>query len=135
MRGDEYLFMLDSDVLPPPNIVNILIAHDLPMVGAWYSTKKLPNHPVVYDFNHTDENGIDIYDKRYEEGTGLEQVDGAGAGCWLMRRDVAEALGPKPYDMNSGGEDLKLCSAVRKLGFPIHIDWSLASAHVGVFFV
>jgi hypothetical protein len=63
---------------------------------------------------------------------GLEKVDVAGAGCWLMHRSVAEAIGRRPYDMNDGGEDLKLCQKVREAGFDLHIDWSVECLHVGV---
>ena len=65
----------------------------------------------------------------------MERVDGAGAGSWLMRRDVAEALGESPYDMNSGGEDLKLCRKITEAGFEMFVDWNTPCAHCGVFFV
>ena len=129
---------LESDVSPAPGIVDRLLAHtknpDVLMVGGWYRKKGEPYHPVVYQELGVDENDYFGY-RIYEEddiGEGLEQVDAAGAGCWLMHRSVAEAIGPRPYDMQHGGEDLKLCRAVRDAGFKIWIDWSIACAHVGV---
>lgn len=127
-----HLVMLDSDVLPPPDFLERLLAHDKPMVGGWYRKKGEPYPPVVYDFEKTEADGVHWWRIRPEAGTGLEQVDGAGAGCWLMRRDVAEALGKAPYSMSEGGEDLTLCKRLRDLGIPIFIDWSVACAHVGV---
>jgi len=50
----------------------------------------------------------------------------------VMRRDAAEALGENPYDMNSGGEDMKLCLRLKELGIPIFVDWSIQCAHAGV---
>lgn len=146
-KAGSHLLMLDSDVLPPPGFVDRMLKHDKPIVGGWYRKKeKYPvkdldgkvttvQRPIVYDFMHTDPSGIDIFSQRVFPGKGLERVDGAGAGAWLMRRDVAEALGRSPYDMNSGGEDLKLCRRITQAGFDIFVDWDAACAHCGVFYV
>ncbi len=130
--GVERLVMLDSDVIPPPDFLGRLLAHKLPMVGGWYRKKADPYPPTVYDFERIDEEGIYKYNIRKEPGTGLESVDGAGAGCWLMHRDVAVAIGEGPYDMLHGGEDLALCRRVHEAGFETWIDWSVACAHAGV---
>lgn len=128
----KWMVMLDSDVMPPPNFLPRLLEYNLPLVGGWYSRKDRNNEPVVYDYVKMEGDGVHWWQIRKTPGEGLEKVDGAGAGVWLMRRDVAEALGPNPYDMEHGGEDLVLCRKVTELGFPIHIDWSIACAHVGV---
>ena len=104
------------------------------MVGGWYRQKAEPYSPVVYQDLGVDDDGI-LLKRIYEEfeiGKGLEQVDAAGAGCWLMHRSVAEAIGDRPYDIEHGGEDLKLCLKVREAGFSIFIDWDRACAHIGV---
>lgn len=131
----EWLVMLDSDVLPPPNFLDKLLAYKKPLVGGWYRKKGGINNPVVYDYKGLDADGKMAWLARAEPGTGLEQVDGAGAGVWLMHRTVAEAIGERPYDMTRGGEDLELCLKVTAAGFPIFIDWSINCAHCGVMYV
>jgi len=136
---NDYLFMLDSDVIPPPRTVEILLKHmqqrpDVRMVGGWYKIKAEPYNPVVYHDDGVDDRGIAQY-RQYgnnEVGTGLEEVDAAGAGCWMVHRSVAEAIGKSPYHMAEGGEDLLLCRKVREAGFKLWIDWSQACAHAGV---
>jgi hypothetical protein len=130
----SHLMMIDSDVLMPAGAVEKLIAYDLPLVCGFYNSKHPlhPNHPVVYDFVPGTGDNDYAWLHRTEEGKGLEQVDGIGWGCCLMRRDVAEALGEKPYDMSHGTEDLVMCYKLRKLGVPIYLDWSINCAHVGV---
>ena len=135
----EFLFMLDSDVLPPPEIVDKLLKHmqrrkNIRMVGGWYRKKAEPYQPVVYHEDGLDDRGVMQY-RQYgnnEVGKGLEKVDAAGAGVWMMHRSVADALGEKPYHMAEGGEDLLLCRKVREAGFDLFIDWRLACAHAGV---
>jgi len=143
----SHLLMLDSDVLAPPRLIETLLLHRKDMVGGWYRKKeKYPaemsdgsiqkiQRPVVYDFDRTEDNGVSYYVQRLEAKTGLEKVGGAGAGCWLMSRKVAEALGKSPYDMNSGGEDMVICKKITDLGFDLWVDWDLACAHAGVFYV
>lgn len=131
----EWLLMLDSDVLPPPHFLETLLSHKLPMVGGWYRKKGHGNPPVVYDYEGMSDKGKMQWRERKEPGTGLEKVDGAGAGCWLMNRAVAKAIGEEPYDLIRGGEDLALCLKVTEAGFPIHIDWNIACAHAGVMYV
>ena len=65
-------------------------------------------------------------------GTGLEKVDGMGAGCWLMSRELALALGPKPYSMSKATEDLVLSRKVMKLGYEMYVDWDINCLHLGV---
>jgi hypothetical protein len=133
-----YLMMLDSDILFPPKMVETLMAHDLPIVGGWYRDKKAEDHhPTVYDFVEDREDGVSVWRHRKNAGTGLEKVDAMGAGCWLMKREVALALGEEPYGKNiaGGGEDMKLCRRLMELNIPLHVDWSLNCAHLGVAFV
>lgn len=135
---NEFLWMLDSDVIPPPGIVETLLGHmertDVRIVGGWYRIKQEPYLPVVYEDDGFDERGIAQY-RQYsnnEVGKGLEEVDAAGAGCWMIHRSVVEAIGKKPFHMAEGGEDLLFCRKVREAGFKLWIDWSLSCAHAGV---
>ena len=138
-RSDaEYLFMLDSDVLVPPTAISKLLKHmerrkDVRIVGGWYKKKSEPYGPVVYHANGF-EGDIAQYQQygQNEIGEGLEKVDAAGAGCWMVHRSVVEALGESPFHMAEGGEDLVFCRKVQKAGFDLFIDWDLAAAHCGV---
>lgn len=128
-----YLMMLDSDILFPPKMLQTLMNHKLPIVGGWYKDKNaVDHHPVVYDFVEEEE-GVSVFRHRKEPGAGVERVDATGAGCWLMTRETALALGEEPYGKNiaGGGEDMKLCRRLMELNIPLHVDWSLNCAHLG----
>lgn len=135
----DWLVMLDSDVLPPPDFVDRLIRRakrndSIDMIGGWYRKKGEPFEPVVYHHVQQNDDGTHQYRVYHENeiGDGVERVDGAGAGCWVMHRKVAEDLGESPYSMDEGGEDLALCRKVHELGYGTYIDWSVACAHAGV---
>ena len=57
------------------------------------------------------------------------------AGCWLMARELAEALGKDPYSMDKAAEDLVLCKKIMDLGYEMWVDWDLPCAHCGVTYV
>lgn len=132
----EYLVMLDSDVMPPPEFLDKLLAHKKPFVAGWYRRKGHPYNPVVYEKDNGDtDKGMMSFTPCKDAGSGLQVVDGVGAGCCLMHRDVAKALGERPYSMERGGEDLDICRKIRQAGYQIWVDWSVACAHTGVMFV
>lgn len=144
--SSEYLLMLDSDVQPPPDALERLIAHDKPVVSGIYHKKenfivKDPNgndipisRPVVYDWAE-EKDGKYWFNNRMIDGSGLEKVAGVGMGCVLMSRDAAVKLGSRPFDMNAGGEDLVLCKKMMDLGIDLYVDWSVKCAHLGVSWV
>jgi hypothetical protein len=141
-----FLFMVDSDVLPPPDAIDRLLEHDLPVVGGWYRKKekfkvKKPDgsievvqRPVVYDYSRfKEETQKYMFNERLDAGQGLEKVDGIGAGCLLLRRDAAEKVGKSPYSLLFGGEDLTFCRTLHDNGIDIFVDWSINASHVGTF--
>jgi GT2 family glycosyltransferase len=143
-----YLLMLDSDVLPPPDLIERLMADDKPVVGGWYRKKekfavkeldgsvKIYQRPVVYDFSRYDaEKGHYFYGQRLEPGKGLERVDAMGAGCWLVKREVIEKIGRSPFSLNESGEDMCFCRAVYKAGYEVWVDWDIPCGHAGVWWV
>lgn len=132
--NSPYLMMLDSDIMFPPDLVDRLMAHNKPLVGGWYKDKQAREHwPTVYDFVE-EKDDLAMFRHRDKPGVGLEKVDAMGAGCWLMKREVAEALGETPYGDNiaKGGEDFIFCRKLMKLGIDLHVDWSINCAHWGV---
>jgi cellulose synthase/poly-beta-1,6-N-acetylglucosamine synthase-like glycosyltransferase len=141
-KNYDHLLMLDSDVIPPPNLIETLLGHNKAMVGGWYKKKeKFPvknvdgvvtgymSRPVVYSYKDGS------FTELLNPGKGLEKIGGAGAGCWLMRRDAAEAVGKDPYGDSARGEDLRLCRMLMEKGIDMFVDWSLDCQHTGVFSV
>jgi hypothetical protein len=76
--------------------------------------------------------------KDWKEGD-LVEVDATGTGCVLFEMSVFKKL-PRPWfrfrpnpDSEYGGivgEDIGLCSDLRKLGYKIYVDTSIPSGHL-----
>ena len=135
----DWLIGLDSDVLPPPRFIDMLLGTGKKFVSGWYKQKGKGMHPVVYDWLGDVSPGSDgkRYKIREEPGKGLEQVSAVGLGCFAMHREVAEKLGRSPYRMpfegtDHTGEDLKLCDKLNELGIGVWVNWDIACAHTGL---
>jgi len=132
-----YMMMLDSDVVDivnPTQLIAKLMSHKKHLVGGWYNNKPKDGaepHPVVYKHGK-DEAGKVGFMPFLQPGSGLEKVDGMGAGCWLMSRELAEELGPKPYSMSGGTEDIVISKKIMELGYGMWVDWDLHCGHLGV---
>jgi len=143
--GVQYLFFLDSDVIPPADAVLRLLAHNQPITSGVYFRRSPPH-------------GIPVMLKRHKTGavewvkslppSGLMEVDLVGAGCMLIRRDVLEKMSPiEPghhwfcWRVDRQGhlppgeclsEDFAMNLHAQRHGFKIYVDCSIRCRHVGL---
>lgn len=140
----DYIFFLDSDVIPPHDAVIRLMKHDLPIVSGVYCRRSPPHmHPVAMKGGQW--LPFDLPQNQ------LLEVDVVGAGCLLIRRDVLEKM--KPIAPEQGAhwfhwrvdmsgllppgealsEDYAFClHAKRQLGISTILDTSVRARHVGL---
>lgn len=91
-NGFDYLFFLDSDVVPPSDAVPRLLRHNLPIVSGVYYRRSPPlGLPVMMK---KDSNGNFGWVTGFKVPDLLE-VDVVGAGCLLIHRSVLERLPPQ----------------------------------------
>jgi hypothetical protein len=142
LSGDEdYLFFMDADMTFPANIVGRLLAHDVAVVTGRYHSRKIPYHPVVY-VKHRYKDGPHCY-APVHFGKGLIEIERAGAGALLIRRDVAEAInakvgpnwfryqrGPEPPHDFTVSEDFWFFQQARECGYTIYCDWDVECEHL-----
>lgn len=133
--GVSHILWLDSDMVFPETVAERLLAHGLDIVGANYSTRRAP----LRGTSHTETGRLQTTDA----STGLQEVDGIGFGCLLMRVDVFKRV-ERPW-FNVGwikqdgkapivfGEDIYFCYKARKLGMKVWVDHDLSKevGHIG----
>jgi 2-polyprenyl-3-methyl-5-hydroxy-6-metoxy-1,4-benzoquinol methylase len=132
----DFLLMLDDDMLPPPDLLQRLLAHQKPVMGALYWQRGGAYHPVImrefalqgdlkkFQFLSPD-------DPIIVEKPGVHQVDVIGGGCLLFDVTVfAELMKPYFWWEAEFGTDITICHRLRDAGIPIHVDTSIEIPHV-----
>lgn len=132
-EGYTHFLSLDDDMVFPADLVEQMLAHDLPVVTANYR-KKTDERLECVCTDFTGKN-LDSTGK-----TGLEPIRGMGMGCTLIKLDAIRHV-PRPffavvwnrdfndYIIEDGVFSLKLA----EYGVPIHCDHDLSRqvGHVG----
>jgi hypothetical protein len=141
--GCDYLFFLDSDVVPPPDAVERLIARNVPVVSGVYARRSPPETLPVAMINGQ------WLSPRLPKNKLLD-VHLVGAGCLLVKREVLKALPPLDahrgkhwfdwrVDMRSTlppgralSEDYSFCVHCWEHGIPVKLDTSVRCVHQGM---
>lgn len=126
---DAILF-LDSDMVPPADLIVKLVEADKPIVGALAFKRTPPHEPCI--FKTCSDKGSTFY---YDYPKDLIEVEGIGMACCLIKREVFDM--PKPWYFPSPdlGEDLAFCSRAREHGHSVWCDTRLICGHIASWIV
>lgn len=141
----QYLFFLDSDVIPPADAVHRLMAHRLPLVSGVYHRRSPPHGEPVMLIGGA-------WVSNYPQNAVIE-VEHVGAGCLLVHRSVLEDFLKRPASTSRPGkpwfdwradmhgilpagscksEDFSFCDMAREMGHKVMVDTSIQCDHVGL---
>lgn len=136
----EILFFLDSDVVPPPDLFDMVLDHEKwKVAGAPYPIFMTPagmEQPQIM-FTAYKGRGTKGLGAADVPPTGTEYIDGLATGCMFIKREVFEQL-QKPYfafkydeetRAMTEGEDLSFCKKVTDLGYKFYVDYSKTARH------
>ncbi len=142
--GVEWIFFLDSDVVPPKDAILRLISYRQPIMSGVYHRRSPPHGvPVMIK-------GPTWY--VVPPNSGIVEVDLVGAGCLLIHRSVLERFMINPLDAGRGktvfdwrvdmagilpqgealSEDFSFCLHARKMGYKILVDTGIQCRHGGM---
>jgi len=158
MQVDYLMFADDDGVLPNDTLVK-LVEDDKDIVGAPMVTRNARDngeHALCcfekFDFYIGDGKTINKYrsmDKLEIGDNYLQQVDGVGGACMLLKRSAFEALFKKhngrPFEflnevhetkehgitLRNISEDMCFCERAREAGFAIWVDSRIRPVHLG----
>ena len=103
LKGDyEYFLSIESDLLPPSDIIQRLMAHDKDVVGCMYNigyvdSASQPPRPCLFTMNKEEINGKATRNLTADEGfslfgRGVIRIHGCGLGTTLIRRSIVEEV-------------------------------------------
>jgi len=136
-QGFDYLWMIDDDMIVPPDLFEKLVRHDKDVIAPLAFMRFYPHKPVIYNVVE----GYDTVTKqhyyqnyvvdRYPKNK-LVECDAVGFGSVLIKVNILEKL-EKPWFMvmTGAGEDIHFCHRAKRAGFKIFMDTSVKLAHLG----
>jgi len=126
--GAEWIFILEDDVLAPPDTLIRLLAHRRPIVSVNMLAKDMPWSP--YLFEHVgDAEGV--FSVNLTTQRGLLPVAACGLGGILIQMSVFDRL-EEPWfavDAIYRTDDLYFCDHVEKAGIPLVCDLETTVEH------
>lgn len=121
----DYIMLLNSDMVLPPNIIEKLLSVNQDIVGVNYSTATKPLRPVAKDLDG----------KPFLHADGIRQASHLGLGCILVKTEVFRKIGLPYFFVEWDGkqkqyinDDICFCSEVKKAGYELWCDCSAAQS-------
>ena len=139
-EGYDYFLSIESDLLPPKDIIERLICHRVGVVGCIYligyeGSKNQPPRPCLFGvrrdrtglvktFNYPPKEGFGFF------GNGLQQIHGCGIGTTLIRREILEKFKfwyhLEPPVKHS---DVLFYMDLHNHGYPAYVDTDIIIPH------
>ena len=127
-----HLLFVDSDNVPFDNPLP-MVELDLDIVGGVYPMWRIDHFEWLAMEKQKDGHYKTIPgDKR----KGVVEVDGLGAGCMMIKREVLEALEApfkdkiRPDGTREVGHDYYFCERAKAKGFKVYANWDVLVDHV-----
>lgn len=130
----DYLLHLETDVFPPKDVIEKLIAHNMPVVGGLYyrdegfyrkpmlqrNVRLAPNRVGSINFSHDEDILLQ---------NGPAKYAAVGLGCVLISRDTLEKIKFRCLDVDSFHPDSYFSEDCFKYNIPIYLDPDVVCRH------
>lgn len=141
-KGCEYVVMLDSDMVPPPDMLDKMFYHlendnNIDMITGMAFKRTPPFQPCFYtklqynmkDFKPYLESPIE-----WNDNGGLMEIAGAGLACSMIRMSLFDKIStPYFFPLPNLGEDLTFCLKAKKEAKAVFlVDTSIDVGHCSV---
>jgi GT2 family glycosyltransferase len=134
----EYLLWIDDDVVPPPNAIEKLIAHDVDAVSALCFCTRPNDAGAIAPYPVTMKDAPNGEYLIYFPQQPLDEIDACGGGCVLVKRSLyehPEMKAPYQHSMKENGEmgatcDFNIWKRARAAGFKLYVDSTVVCSHI-----
>src|SRR3989339_541310 len=133
-EGYDLLFFLDTDIIPPADVIDrlLMIFRDIAS-GIYLCRQRIGDKdmvlPTVY-VAHDDSSVRTVSKDEIRESKVMDIVI-CGLGCCLIRRAVLEKIACRPFsESKTGGEDVAFCLDAKQEGFKAAAETAVRCSHV-----
>ena len=137
VKGYDYLFAVDSDIVFPSDTLVRFLNHDKDIVTGIYR-QRIPDHQVIEIFEANEWGGFNHMPWEKLKGKGLVEVGACGFGCVLIKKHVLASIGYPQFVYKSAidhkdtfSEDVYFAKMAREKGFKFYADTDIICDHIG----
>ena len=133
-KNFDYLLMIDDDVTPPYNILDLADFQLDIVTPVMFTRQKKEVVPLVTKRNKDGK----YVTMNLKDLDGLVEADATGTGCMLIKREVLE--NPKMkypfknyYDadgIKTTGLDFNFCTRAKELGYKVYVHTDYVAGHI-----
>lgn len=133
-NGYDYIFHLECDIFPPRDVIQRLLAHQLPVVSGLYMISRFQDmQPMIQVYEYHGElnesHAWDLTEGFLKTTGGLVQVANAGLGCTLIHKTVLEKLNFHVNMEEEGHADSFMGRDLYNMRVPVYVDTSIFCKH------
>ncbi len=131
----DYLLMIEQDVIPPADIIEMLLNHKHKIVSGIYFTQAIIEGkkeivPLLYK-EHDESGGKMRYFTDDEINSDkLEEARSSGLGCILIHIDILKKIEFRFEEGKPAFDDVWFANDVRELGYKIYADTGVKCKHL-----
>ncbi|MHA1854063.1 MAG: hypothetical protein ACTSUF_11245 [Candidatus Heimdallarchaeaceae archaeon] len=127
----DYLLMIDDDVIPPMNILELADFQKDIISAVCFSFQQNMNVPLTLKQSKEGDYNVDMF-KGYE---GLVETDAVGTGCLMLSRKVLEDI-QAPFNdiidedgIRKFGHDVAFCKKAKEKGYKVYCNLNYSCQH------
>ena len=126
----DWTLWLDSDVIPPPNVYELLRFHNKDIVTGLYFAVTPPYQPIAHMWYGDKSEFIRSQDLKIGE---TFPIYSAGMGCALIKTEVFKRMETPWFDHkpNVVSEDVYFYQKAKDLGYQSYLDTNVLADHWG----
>lgn len=130
----DYMLHMETDIIPPVNIIELLLSHNKKIAGCTYFTGAGKDTALMIQGEaHLNNNEKFVYPLSHGAGSlmkgSLETVHSIGLGCILIHRSVFTQIKFRYEQGSDAYPDSFFALDAHDKGFKIHLDTSIVVTH------
>ncbi len=137
----DYLLMLEQDVIPPQQVIQMLLRHNKPVVSGIYFkpftlnikfqnkvVRRKELRPLLYAPVPGQPDKLHFCTKKDVSGNYLVKAAASGLGCMLIHKDIFSQI---PFRSDGTAyDDMFFCQDLRSRNIPLYADTSVKCRHL-----
>ena len=134
-KGYDYFLCLEQDVIPPSNVIELLLAHQKSVVTGVYFTRYFDHgkplfRPLLWEHSSVSPDTMRFVSEETLRQNQLISAFACGLGCILIHRSVLEKISFHLFTDKKTYDDMPFCADLRDHQIQLFADTAVKCKHL-----